>query len=368
MVAGIAAPGLAAHEEHFDYPVEFPPTLTLSSRQLAVKYVERLTSCVSAAAFKEAMTRIKPAIVVYHGIQNRLAKAIEHECRAEHVPVVVDETDWFETRFKGDVAAWIVGRSRDHRVCDADEAADGILAISPFFKDHFESIQQRKGAPHVMFLPPLDRKGDTLDEDEIPLYANRKVTRFFYAGSPAGKDLLKCFVDAMAFCSDSLETTPELDVVGVSPSDGEVFLRGLGSAVTVRFHGRLPHSDTISMLRKADFGILFRHPERYARAGFSTKFAECMSNGVPMICNAVGGADLVLSSGVDGLVVPDLEVTSIAEGIRAACDMDDDSLFTMKRAALAKSKSLFQPERYVSELSGSYGPFRGCEADDDFNF
>jgi len=153
---------------------------------------------------------------------------------------------------------------------------------------------------------------------------------------------------------------PELDVVGVSPAEGESLLRGRVTAVAVRFHGRLPHESVIAMLREADFGILFRQPELYARAGFSTKFAECMSNGVPMLCNAVGGADLVLSPGIDGLVVPDLEPASLVAGIKAACDMDDDALLAMKRAALLKAKQLFQPESYMEDLSDFLASLQGC--------
>ncbi len=363
IVAGIADPSLPALKERFDYPIEYPSGLTLGRWQLAAKYAERLTSCASIPAFRDAMARIEPEVVIYYGIQNRLAKSIERECHAAHVPVIVDETDWFEARFDGDIAAWIVAKGRERRVCDADEAADGILAISPFFAEYFRGIEKVKGAPRVMFLPPLNREGEALDEVREPNDVERKVTRFFYAGSPAGKDYLDCFVDVMASCSGSLKSVPELDVVGVSPLEGESLLRGRETAASVRFHGRLPHEDVIAMLRKADFGILFRRPEIYARAGFSTKFAECMSNGVPMLCNTVGGADLVLSPGIDGLVVPDLEPASLAAGIKAACDMDDDALLAMKRAALSKAKQLFQPENYMEDLTDFLASLQGRLSD-----
>lgn len=360
MVAGIADPSLPALDEEFDYPVEFPRGLTLGGRQLVAKYAERLVSCTSIPAFKEAMIRVKPAVVVYYGVQNRLAKAIERECHSAGVPVLVDETDWFETNFDGDLAKWIVAKSRERRVTDADEAVDGVLAISPFFKEHFEGVKKAQHTPLVMFLPPLNRPGDALDEVPPPEAAKRKSTRFFYAGSPTGKDCIDCFVEAMASCADSLETVPELDVVGLSQKEGEAMLHGRSASVAVRFHGRLPHVKVIEMLRRSDFGILFRQPALYARAGFSTKFAECMSNGVPMLRNAVGGADLVLSPGVDGIVVPDLEPTSLAEGIRSACYMSESELLGMKRAALAKSKELFQPKNYVAQMTGFLGALRGA--------
>lgn len=358
MVAGIVDPRLPVLNEEFEYPVEFPKGLTLSGSQLAAKYAERLVSYASITAFKVAMTRVKPAVVVYYGVQNRLAKAIERECRSAGIPVLVDETDWFETHFDGDLAKWIVAKSRERRVTDADEAVDGVIAISPFFKEHFERVKKAQRTPHVMFLPPLNRPGDALCEVPLPEAAKRKSTRFFYAGSPAGKDFIDCFVEAMACCAGSLETVPELDIVGLNQKEGEDMLRGRSAGIAVRFHGRLPHAKVIEMLRRSDFGILFRKPALYARAGFSTKFAECMSNGVPMLCNAVGGADLVLSPDVDGIVVSDLEPTSLVEGIRSACYMSDSELLGMKRAALAKSKELFQPENYVATMTGFLGDLR----------
>ena len=105
------------------------------------------------------------------------------------------------------------------------------------------------------------------------------------------------------------------------------------------------------MLRESDFGILFRKPELYARAGFSTKFAECMSNGVPMLCNAVGGADTVLETGMDGIVISDMSEESLEGGIRAACSLDDNEIIAMKRAALEKALRLFEPSEYREPFS-----------------
>ena len=132
------------------------------------------------------MARVNPAVVIYYAIQNRLAKAIERVCRSAGVPVLVAETDWFETHFDGDRAKWIVSKSRERRVTDADESVEGVLAISPFFKEHFEELKKAQGAPRVMFLPPLNRSGDALDEVPPLEFSKRKATRFFFAGSPAG--------------------------------------------------------------------------------------------------------------------------------------------------------------------------------------
>ena len=105
------------------------------------------------------------------------------------------------------------------------------------------------------------------------------------------------------------------------------------------------------MLQESDFGILFRTPDLYSRAGFSTKFAECMSNGVPMLCNAVGGADLILENMIDGIVIPDLSNQALLDGITSACNLTDHELTSMKRAALEKALKLFESDTYIDSFS-----------------
>lgn len=354
LLAGIIDPGNPASKDTYDYPFEFPCELSLGRFDIAAKYFERLTSCLSIRAFKRSFFRLRPDLVVYYGIESRLASGIIQRCRDSGTPVLVDETDWFDARFDGDVAAWIVESSRSRRVDSIDSLADGVIAISPFFERHFSAICAKRGHPRVFFMPPLNRVGDALDSCEPPKAGSkvRECTRFFYAGSPAGgKDHFEGFFGAIARSRDDFKTRPEVHIVGISPTQAVEMFGDIARSSWLRFYGQLDHAEVIRMLRTADFGILFRRPERYARAGFSTKFAECMSNGVPMLCNAVGGADLVLENGRDGIVIPDCSGGSMDEALRITCNMDDSDLARMKHAAFVKARRLFSQETYI-------GPFR----------
>ncbi len=336
----------------WDYPVTMPESLRLTKWQLIAKYHERLTSRRAYAAFKDKAKEVSPAAVIYYGIEAELAAKVSTWCRGYDVPVLVDETDWFEPHFRGDIAAWIVERSRSKRVELVDTLADGVIAISPFFRDYFGRICKECGKPRVFFLPPLNRSGDSIAKIAEGASRKRTVTRFFYAGSPAGgKDNLVCFIKAIEKLADDVPSRPVVDVVGVSPEDAEGLCAGISKVNGVHFWGRQSHDRVIEMLRESDFGILFRKPELYARAGFSTKFAECMSNGVPMLCNEVGGADIILETGVDGIVISDMGEKSMEEGIKVACSLSDCGLMTMKKAALDKALQLFSPAEYRDSFS-----------------
>lgn len=351
LFAGIIDPRNRAIQEKYDYPFEFPEHLKLGHYSILKKYLERATSISSLKAFRESFERVKPDYVVYYGIESRLAAGILQHCQMSHVPVLVDETDWFDARFTGDLAAWMVEKSRSRRVEKVDCLADAVIAISRYFVTHF-TLNKRNPNLKIFFLPPINRYNEVSDRIDFDLRKARKSTRFFYAGSPAGgKDQLLHFLAAVSHVGRECRTNAEAHIVGISPAQAEKMFGSLARCESVFFYGRRSHAEVIEMLRHADFGILFRRPERYAKAGFSTKFAECMSNGVPMLCNRVGGADLVIENEVEGLVIDDCSPLHMEEAIRFACEMDDVKLRDMKTAAFKKAQQLFNLDNYIEPFS-----------------
>lgn len=289
----------------------------------------------------------------YYGIQHKLAKRVLDHCHDFNVPVIVDETDWFTPKFTGDLAAWLVEKSRSKRVAEVDRLLDGVIAISPFFKKHFDSLYSSQGYPKVFYLPPLNRAGDSLsDPCSLEGLKRRTITKFVYAGSPAGgKDSLTEFISFISNDAIPAITQPVLDVIGIDLNQAVSLMGNIARSNKVHFHGRVSHDSVIKMLQESDFGILFRTPDLYSRAGFSTKFAECMSNGVPMLCNAVGGADLILENMIDGIVIPDLSNQALLDGITSACNLTDHELTSMKRAALEKALKLFESDNFIDSFS-----------------
>ena len=115
-------------------------------------------------------------------------------------------------------------------------------------------------------------------------------------------------------------------------------------------HGRLSRAETLEFVKKADFGILFRHDLRYAKAGFSTKFAECMSLGVPMICNAIGGCDTMILHGKTGFLTDSCEVEELKNLLLKILEMPRDEILSMKKDAYEFAKEHFKGENYFEEL------------------
>lgn len=101
----------------------------------------------------------------------------------------------------------------------------------------------------------------------------------------------------------------------------------------------------------ADFSILFRENLRYAKAGFSTKLSESLSLGIPVLCNAVGGADVIIQDGINGIKINSYEVEEIIKAIERILDMDQQTIDKMKKNALNAAQRLFLGSQYIDTLN-----------------
>ena len=106
----------------------------------------------------------------------------------------------------------------------------------------------------------------------------------------------------------------------------------------------------MKVIEKADFSILFRENLRYAKAGFSTKLSESLSLGIPVLCNAVGGADEIIKDGFNGIKIEGCDSTSIMKAIERILLLDEGSIDAMKRHAIETAKQRFVGELYTSVL------------------
>jgi hypothetical protein len=68
--------------------------------------------------------------------------------------------------------------------------------------------------------------------------------------------------------------------------------------------GRIPRPQVLEELSKADFTVLMRSEEqRYAKAGFPTKFVESLATATPVIANSTSDLGMYLKDGENGYVV-----------------------------------------------------------------
>ena len=189
-----------------------------------------------------------------------------------------------------------------------------------------------------------------MEIEKYEYYADKQVINFVYAGSPGDKDILLPFIRVIQ--KRNINTLQfRLDLVGIS----EEYLKKAGISgefqqIGIFAHGRVAHEVAVDIVRKADFGILFRHNKRYAKAGFSTKLAECMSLGVAMICNRIGGSDAFIQSYKNGILLETCESREIEKLLNKLTDMPLDDLLAMRRQAYKDACKYFTLDNYLNDL------------------
>lgn len=198
-----------------------------------------------------------------------------------------------------------------------NKRANGRICISEYLYDYYKD--QKK---HAVILPPLC---DRTIEKEINL---SKKIKFIYAGIPfrlgkkiTNRNVLKDRVDIIIknFAKLSEEGYSfEFNVFGLNeneyltcfPEDIKYLNQLKGK---IKFNGKVNSNFLQNIIAESDFSVLFRENIRTNRAGFSTKIAESISCGTPVITTDVGDIRKYIIDGQTGLF---LSLTNQSENIK----------------------------------------------------
>lgn len=287
------------------------------------------------------------AIILYNDVGGLTRRLIPY-CKKEGIRLYADVTEWYEYSNAKNIGEKLVARFVNRRILKTDKKLDGIIAIGPYLKKFYDA----QGVPCIQ-IPPLMESFD-LKSAERYRYNGMPVdtVNFVYAGSPGAKDLLLPFVKAVQRCN-AKALKVRLDVIGIGSNyfDEIPEIDHDLESIGIFAHGRLSRAETLDFVRNADFGILFRHEKRYAKAGFSTKFAECMSLGVPMLCNPIGGCDSMIVHGENGFLTNGCEAKDLDLALQEIAAMSSDEILTMKKNAYAFAQVHFKNENYFEALT-----------------
>ena len=103
----------------------------------------------------------------------------------------------------------------------------------------------------------------------------------------------------------------------------------------LKFMGRIAHSESLDLLRSADYSVFFRKPNRVANTGFATKFVEAATLGVPVISNPTSDIGLYLRDGENGILAKSIADHDVEEALRRAVTMTPERRVAMVTACRA---------------------------------
>lgn len=297
------------------------------------------------AAVRLAALREKPQAIVLYSRNYGLGRRLLRYCRKNNIRLVYEIVDWFEPKDACDALDRLLIRRADKKARRLNVQAKNVLVISRYLEQYYKA----QGC-HVLFVPPVFSLQPDREITRHPDAAGAKL-RLVYAGSlGGGKDLLDPVLQALRRLNQETVRV-SLDLIGPSEKELAGALPGVSPArIGIRAHGRLPHAQAVAQIAQADFGVLLRENEQYAKAGFSTKFAEAMSLGVPMICTKVGGADSVVTDGVDGVLLADNSEDTVRQTLERLLGYADAEILNMKKSAYQTALAIFDEQAHVAPM------------------
>jgi glycosyltransferase involved in cell wall biosynthesis len=115
--------------------------------------------------------------------------------------------------------------------------------------------------------------------------------------------------------------------------------------------GRIPREDVLRELSRSDFTVLIRSEEqRYAKAGFPTKFAESLATATPVISNATSDIADYLQDGVNGYLVSACSSEALTVALQKAICLTYEERVSMQQAARRTAEEYFDYARYKEPL------------------
>ena len=288
----------------------------------------------------ELCFKYKPYAIVLYNDYGPLTYRLLPFCKKYGIEIFADVTEWYEnkTNIKS-ISDILIPRMVDYRIRHIDKGLNGVISISQYLHHHYTSI----GVKSVCIPPlmPIDKSYQPRVTNSTPLLV--------YAGSPGEKDLLAPAINAvLAINAGSVRLN--FLIIGINNEyiESEYGIKEFEKQ-GIHALGRITHEKVIEILRESDFSFLFRRKLRYAKAGFSTKLAESLSMGVPVICNSIGGSDTVIIDNYNGFVLNSCQIQDISNCLHYISNMSINERQKMKDNAF-KSSTLFEGSNYDSLL------------------
>ncbi|HEX6305544.1 MAG TPA: glycosyltransferase, partial [Anaerolineales bacterium] len=204
------------------------------------------------------------------------------------------------------------------------------------------------GADPDIFSPAARKSGSAHDEAEGR------------AGKPVVIATLgrlvykKGFKNLIAAIPELVQCYPQVKAIigGAGPLQAALHqqARDLGIEKHVSFPGRIPWDEVPGFLASADIFVLPSVRDPFGNVdGLPTVVPEAMASGLPVVASDIGGVNLLISHGYNGLLVPAGEVKALVAAVKSLLE-DDEKRQAMGDAAREDVELKFNWENVVKEL------------------
>lgn len=271
--------------------------------------------------------------------------ALKTYAEKKNIPLLHDSVEWYspEQFSIGKLHPAYIAMDRRNRVY-VDQSMR-VIAISSYLEKHFQSrgiLTAR--IPAVMNVEQMSCE-KIIDPHKLV---------FTYAGSPGKKDYLRVIIESFAVMPTAVPH--ELHLIGITKEQlvtlcdvDPAHIEKLGDRLCCM--GRIPRAQVLEELKRSDFTVLMRSEEqRYAKAGFPTKFAESFATATPVISNATSDIADYLQDGVNGYLVSACSPQALTESLQKAFSLSYEERMIMQKTARKTAEEYFDYTRYADRL------------------
>ena len=301
-------------------------------------YRSYVNSADAVVAVIDSLPKGKVLAVSAYNFPARGAWAIIRKCKVRDVPVILDCTEWYGWEGRKIARNMLRMGGTEFRLRVLTRLAGNVICASRWF------ARTVSGQNHMLLPFVVDATEPKWTPGEVALARPDGVRRFVYSGSPGVgmiKDRLPVAMQGFAALHEQ-GVAFEFVVAGMTRDqylslrpDHAAMLSGMGDVV--QFLGRISHTDSLELIRRADFSVFFRDRNRVSQTGFATKYVEAATLGIPVISNATSDIPLYLHDGINGFLAPGLSRPEIATTLERAARLDDSALLVMKQTCADSS-------------------------------
>lgn len=312
----------------------------------ALKHMAYLTMGKKTITWLDALKHKPRAVILYSGYSPYLLQLLPW-ARRHSVPLVFDAVEWYDP---ASPLGWLLPYQLNIELAMRFllPRVGRVISISDFLHHHYRERDCRS----VLVPPTLDVSATQARTEGRD---SQRPLQVVYAGSPGRKDLLGNILEAVLRLRQAGHNL-HLSVAGIQASDaaGYAAVRTRQAdevSAGVSFVGILSHSDSMDLVRQADFSLLLRRDARYSRAGFPTKFVESLAVGTPVIANLSSDLHKYLKNGDTGFICDSPEPESLEAALTRALTLTSDQHAAMRARCREVAAKAFDYRTFVAPLS-----------------
>jgi len=285
--------------------------------------------------------------VIHTQLDEQSLHVLQMYGKKHQIPIIFDSVEWFsESQFSRGAKARAYKRNNRYNTC-LIKPPSSVVAISEYLESHFKN----RGIRTVRIPVVLDTK-----ETNVVKSPSQHTITLLYAGSPGKKDCLDSIIRAIAGLDEAEKSRFRFVILGCTRENlilncGVTEQEYENAKEVLVPKGRVSRSQVIEEYKKADFSVLLRYSEqRYAKAGFPTKFVESLCCGSPVICNISSDLAHYAVNRKNAIILKDIGETEIIERLREILSFSPKKLDSMKSYARETAETMFDYHLYTSTL------------------